>query len=74
MERQSVDTLHRAIAERERLIDSCRRCGEQNLLTLLARELTQLRGQLEAALLPERFDRRAGDRQSSQPNRHWISS
>ena len=74
MERQSVDTLHRAIAERERLIDHCRRCGELDLLTLLGRELTRLRGQLEAALLPERFGRRAGDSQSAQSNRNWLSS
>lgn len=74
MERRSVDTLRRAIAERERLIDSCRRCGQQDLVTLLARELTQLRGQLEAMLLPERFGRRAGDSQSPPPNRNWLSS
>ena len=73
MERRSVDTLQRAIAERERLIESCRRCGEQDLVTLLARELTQLRRQLEAVLLPECFGRRAGDGQSRQPNRSGRS-
>lgn len=74
MERRSIDTLRRAIAERERLIDSCRRCGEQNLVTLLARELAQLRRQLEAVLLPEKFGRRAVDRQSPPSNRKWLSS
>lgn len=74
MERRSVDTLRRAIAERERLIDSCRRCGEQDLVAILARELTQLRRQLEATLLPEKFGRRAIDSQSPQSNRNWLSS